>query len=235
MKKQLSVIIPVFNEKNTLYKIIKKVLAQSQVLEIIIIDDGSTDNCIASIKPLLSSKIRVFYHKKNQGKGAAMTTGLKKAKGQWVIFQDGDIELDPRDYPKLLQPLINQTADFVIGNRNKNNNGRFIFKLGSSLLTYLVNSFFGINISDSCCGFKVASLNIWQSLNLESKKFEIEMEIIAKVALKKLKITEVDVYYQPRSYQEGKKVKAWDVFRGIRTLLEIRFKSIYDQRSFWGS
>lgn len=226
MKKSLSVIIPVFNEENTIQQIIRKVLSQKQVSEIIVVDDGSTDGSVAVIKSIKNSKIKVIQHIKNQGKGAAMITGLKQAQGEWVIFQDGDLELDPKDYPKLLKPLKNGQADFVIGNRNKNNNGRFIFKLGSNILTFIVNSFFGINISDSCCGFKVSSLSLWRSLDLKSKKFEIEMETIAKVALRKLKIQEVDVYYQPRSYKEGKKIKAWDVLRGMRTLFEIRFQGI---------
>ena len=226
MKKELSVIIPVFNEKDTILKIIQKVLKQPEVLEIIAVDDGSTDDTVSLLRKIKNPKIKIVTRYKNQGKGAAMITGLNHAKGRWVIFQDGDLELDPKDYPKLLKPLNKGQAGFVIGNRNKNNNGRFIFKLGGNILTFMVNSLFGINISDSCCGFKVTSLNVWRSLNLKSNGLEIEMEIVAKIALKKLRVQEVDVYYKPRSYKEGKKIKARDVFRGIRTLFQVRFKGI---------
>ena len=142
MKKALSVIVPVFNEENTIERIIQKVLKQNQVLEIIIVDDGSTDGSISSIKKINNSKMKIVKHQKNQGKGAAIITGLKHAKGTWMIVQDADLELNPEDFSKLLEPLKKNKADFVIGNRNKNNNGRFIFKLGSHIVTSLLNILF---------------------------------------------------------------------------------------------
>lgn len=221
-KKELSVIIPVYNEKETLTELVNKVLKQKDIFEIIIVDDGSTDGSAVSIKSLVSENVKLVAHSKNQGKGAAMITGLKYAKGRWVIFQDADLECDPNDYPKLLKPLIENQADFVVGNRWKNYHGYLFNKYGNWLVTTFVNFLYGTKVTDACCGYKVGPREIWNRLKLDSQKFEIDVEIIAKLVINKVKFTEVDVDYHPRTYVEGKKVRAIDAIKDIIKLLSIR-------------
>lgn len=225
-KNCLSVVISVYNEAKTISKILKKVLKRQEVFEVIIVDDGSSDDSFKKISKFTNQKVRIIKHQKNMGKGAAMQTGIKNAFGKWLIFQDADLELYPKDYKKLLKPLIDQKADFVIGNRWKNHNGYFLAQTGNRILTTLVNILFGCKVEDSYCGYKVASTKIWKELKLKSLRFEIEAEIIAKVALKKLRISEVDVKYTPRFYKDGKKIRARDVFIGAKKLFILRFANL---------
>lgn len=222
-EKSLSVIVPVFNEEKTVALLLKKVLKRKEVLEIIIVNDGSTDRTLARINELKNRKIKVINHKKNQGQGAALRTGLKNFKGKWAIFQDADLELFPSDYPKLMVSLVEKRADFVIGNRWPNHKGYFLAKLGNLLATILVNICFNSRYLDVYCGYKIASMPIWRSLNLKSERFELSPEIAAKVALKKYRVDQVVVNYQPRLFKHGKKIKTIDLFKGFRKILAIRF------------
>lgn len=226
-KSNLTVIIPFYNEEKTLPQIVRKVLSRPEVKEIVLVNDGSKDNSLEKILHLrnISSKIRIYSHKKNQGKGAAMITGLNYAKGDYIIFQDADLETFPSDYPKLLKPLKSGFADFVIGTRWANHNGYFLAQTGNKLLTYVINILFFAKYQDSYCGYKMAKTRFIQNLNLNSKGFEIEAEIVCKVALNKAKIDQVDIRYNPRTYKEGKKINYKDIFKGILKILEIRLKN----------
>jgi glycosyltransferase involved in cell wall biosynthesis len=219
----LTVIIPVYNEERTLKTIVKKVLKRKEVSEVIIVDDGSRDNSFNVAKSIKDKRVKSYRHRINRGKGSAIRTGIQKSTQELVIIQDADLELNPSNYPKLLRPLKNHDVDFVIGNRWQNNNGFFFPKLGGRILTGFVNLIFSSNFKDSYCGYKVARLSTWRKLKLKSSRFEIEAEIVAKVAKQKLRVGQVDIDYSPRTYKQGKKIKAQDVYKGIITLLRIRF------------
>ncbi len=226
---KISVILPFFNEEKTLESIVKRVLKQKIVGEVVLVDDGSKDSSLDIAKKIKSLNkrnsriIKIYKHTKNKGKGAAMRTGLLKASGDFVIFQDADLEYDPSDYRKLIMPLQKKGADFVIGNRWKNHTGYFLAQVGNILLTSIIDILFFSKFMDSYCGYKAASLNLLKGLKLESNGFEIEAEITTKVALKKYRVKEVNIKYNPRKYHEGKKINVKDVFKGIFKILEIRF------------
>lgn len=223
---KLSVIIPVYNEERTVCDIIKKVLEQKNIFEILVIDDGSQDNSVQQVKKLNSKKIKLIQHQLNQGKGAAVITGINFAAGDLVIIQDADLELDPNDYPVLIEPILKKRADFVVGNRWKNYHNFSILRLGNHYLTFLIKILFNTQIGDLYSCYKVGSLKIWRKLNLSSQRFEIEAEIVAKLALLGFKIDEVPINYNPRKYNEGKKIKFIDAFKGTYKLLQIRFSNI---------
>lgn len=223
----LSVIIPFHNEEKTLSEVLRKVLSRPEVLEIVLVDDGSSDKSVLSIKSFIKIKrIKLIQHKVNCGKGKAIISGLKKTTGKTVLIQDADSELSPSDYPKLLKPLLEGKADFVIGNRWKNKQGKFWFKAGNRTLTLLLNLLFGLQIKDLYCGYKVGTREVWQSLKLSSNRFEIEPEIIAKLALSKARIANVDIrYIDPRGYKEGKHIVLADALKGLVMLLRVWAKS----------
>ncbi|EKD90494.1 MAG: Glycosyl transferase family 2 [uncultured bacterium] len=228
MKKtfKFSVIIPFFNEEKTIEKIVRKVHARKEVDEIVLIDDGSKDSSFKKASRLNLAKLKIFQHKKNKGKGAAMLTGLRKASGDVLLFQDADLECFPSDYPKLLKPLLECDADFVIGTRWENHNGYFLAQMGNRLLTTIINVLFFTNYRDAYCGYKLARKEIFTNLGLSSKGFEIEGEIASKVALKRLRMEQVNVKYKPRSYKEGKKINYKDVFKGMKKIMEVRTGSL---------
>lgn len=222
---RLSVIIPAFNEEKTIGTVLKKVLKRDEVLEVIAVDDGSTDNTFRIVSKLKSARIRVFRHKKNLGKGAAIITGLKWARGEYVIIQDADLEYDPDDYPKLLAPIVSKKADFVIGTRWQNKYGYWYTLFANWLMTQLTESLFGVNFGDAYSGYKIGKRQVWQSLNLSSSGFEVEAEIVARLALIGARVVQVPINYKPRLYSEGKKIRASDAFRGIIKLMQIKFSS----------
>lgn len=222
-RRQLSVIMPVYNERKTLVKALKRVLKRKEVYEIIIIDDCSTDGCIDLIKSLLRPNIRIIRHQENMGRGTGIVSGLKVAKGKWVIIQDADLEQNPKDYAKLMKPLLKGEADFVIGNRWWKNTGFFWPRLGNKLLTFIVNFLFGSKVGDLYCGYKMGPTKLWKSLRIKPSWFESEPEIIAKLGMRKARIAEVNIDYTPRTYEEGKKIVAKDVTRAMRKIIYLWF------------
>lgn len=222
---RLSVIIPVFNEEKTIGTILKKVLKRDEVLEIIVVDDGSGDDTLKIVSKLKSSEIRVFRHERNLGKGAAIISGLKWAKGEYAIIQDADLEYDPNDYPKLLVPLVSKRADFVIGTRWQSRHGYWYTLFANWLITRLTNFLFGVNFGDAYSGFKIGKRQVWESFNLSSSGFEVEAEIVARLALFRARVEQVPIAYKPRLYSEGKKIRASDAFRGVMKLIQIKFSS----------
>lgn len=230
----LSIIIPAFNEENTIEEIIKRVEAVSLPIEkeIIIVDDGSFDNTKKILEKINKEfNFILIEHSKNQGKGAAIKTGLSQATGDFILIQDADLELNPYEYPILLKPLLEKKAEVVYGSRvlgknktNKKTRRNWPFFLGGKLLTFLANLLYGLNITDEPIGYKVFKKEILKNMDLECKGFEFCPEVTAKIAKKGIKIYEVPVSYNPRSRKEGKKTKCKDGLKAIWTLIKYKFK-----------
>jgi len=226
---KLSIIIPVFNEEKTVSEIIKKVeeLSLPVEKEIIVVNDGSKDNTVGVLKELKGKfNFVLIGHEKNQGKGAAIRTGLERATGDFVIVQDADLEYDPGDYRKIIEPLLNGKADVVYGSRilGKNRGSSFSFFWGGKILTFLSNLLYGLGITDESTCYKAFKRDLLNSLNLESKGFEFCPEVTAKIGRKGIKIYEVPISYHARSTKEGKKIKSKAGFIAVWTLIKYKFK-----------
>ena len=212
----LSVIIPVYNEANTVREILDKVKAVPLDKEIIVIDDGSTDNTANILQPVNKDNIKIIHHICNRGKGASFSTGLANAKGEFVIIQDADLEYEPGDYLKLMEAIQQEPCGFVLGTRfNKSYHGLFWHRLGNRFLTALFNFLFGLKINDFATCYKFARRETFNSLDIKATRFDIDIEIVCKAARQNLHFIEVPVSYHPRSYKQGKKIRWWD---GIRTV-----------------
>lgn len=222
MAVQLSVIVPIYNEEKTIRRILEKVLKQKVVGEVVVINDASFDNSGIILKKIRDKKVKIYNHQTNLGKGAAIRTGIDKASGKYIIIQDADLEYDPSDYSRLLEAASPNTA--VYGSRLIDHNPMAYRRtyLGNVLLTGLCNFLFGTNLTDSYTCYKLLPLKIARTLNLQSKRFELEAEITAKLAKKGIKITEVPINYHPRTYQTGKKIKSKDAAIGALALLKVR-------------
>ena len=222
----LSIVIPCFNEKDTIETIVDAVIASPVAeKEIIIVDDCSIDGTLEVLKNTIQSKVsKILYHSQNQGKGAALRTGIAEATGDYVIIQDADLEYDPRDYPKLLQPLLEDKADVVFGSRFAGGDAHrvvyFWHMVGNRCLTVLSNMLTNINLTDMETCYKVFKRGIIQSIEIEENRFGFEPEITAKVARKNCRIYEVGISYYGRTYAEGKKVGWRDGYRAIYAILK---------------
>jgi glycosyltransferase involved in cell wall biosynthesis len=209
---KLSVIIPCFNEVHTLEAVLSAVHAVTAIdKEVIVVDDGSTDGT----RELLAAKVdgksaRVIYMDRNQGKGAALRAGFAAATGDIVIVQDADLEYDPRDYPLMLDPILNHHADVVYGSRFISDRPHrvlyFWHRMGNGLLTVLSNMFTNLNLTDMETGFKAFRREVIQAIEIEENRFGFEPEITAKIAKGHYVIYEVGVGYFGRTYAEGKKI-----------------------------
>jgi glycosyltransferase involved in cell wall biosynthesis len=225
MKIKLSVIVPAYNEESTIQKVLAKILKED-IFEIIVIDDGSTDQTVNLIQKIKSPKIKIIKHAKNSGKGAAIITGIKKARGTHIIIQDADLELDPKDYKKLLTPLKINPDVFVIGNRWYKNSRFTLTRLGNHYFSFIFLLLYFKRVKDPYCCYKIAPKKFWQGLNLESNSFEIEAEIVSKILALKCPISQLPVSYKPRTYREGKKIGIKDALLGTKLLLKLRFFSL---------
>jgi len=226
---KVSIIIPVFNEKDTLKMLLEKVeQANFSGLEkeIIMVDDCSNDGTTDILKEL-SQNYKVLFHEKNQGKGAAIRTAVKEATGDFVVIQDADLEYLPDDYDKLLPLLINNEADVVYGSRFKNeqNSKNFILKnkIANLFLTSLTNILYGAKITDMETCYKAFKREFIQAITIKSNRFDFEPEITAKIMKKKARLVEVPISYFGRGHDEGKKINWKDGIHAILTLIKFRF------------
>jgi glycosyltransferase involved in cell wall biosynthesis len=221
----LSIIIPCYNERQTIEKIVDRVKASPIDKEIIIVDDCSQDGTRDLLKAKLENQVqKIVYHEKNQGKGAALRTGFAHATGEYVIVQDADMEYDPQEYSLLLQPMLEGKADVVFGSRFMGGRSHcvhyFWHFLGNKLLTLLSNMCTNINLTDMETCYKLFKREIIQSIKIEENRFGFEPEITAKVARLKCRIYEIGISYYGRSYEEGKKIGWKDGIRAIYCILK---------------
>ena len=221
----LSVIIPCFNEVKTLNELLVAVKECGvEDLEIIIVDDCSTDGTRELLKSLNDDTIKVFYHDFNKGKGAALRTGFKSATGDICIVQDADLEYDPKEFPLLLDPIIKNKADVVFGSRFQSGRPHrvvyFWHRIGNGVLTLLSNFFTDLNLSDMETCYKAFRTEVIKSIDIKENRFGFEPEITAKIAKMDLRIYEVGISYYGRTYDEGKKIGWKDGVRAIYCILK---------------
>lgn len=223
---KLSVVIPCFNESKTIAQVVEAVKASPvKNLEIIIVDDCSTDGTIQLLQSTIESSVdRVIYHPKNKGKGAALRTGFLAATGDIIIVQDADLEYDPQEYLIMIEPILNDKADVVFGSRFQGGRPhRVVYywhRLGNGILTTLSNIFTNINLTDMETCYKAFRRDILQSIKIRENRFGFEPEITAKVAKLNCRIYEVGISYYGRTYQEGKKIGWKDGFRAIYCIIK---------------
>ena len=210
----LSVVMPVYNEQETLREIVAAVLAVPIPKELILVDDGSKDRSREILRELSRQPgVRVFEHAENRGKGAALRTGFEAARGDVVVVQDADLEYDPADYPELLAPILRGEADVVYGSRYlvdprdpERERDHFYHYFGNRLLTFLSNLFTGLNLTDMETCYKCFRREVLQGIVIRSRRFTVEPEFTAKVARTASRIYEVPIRYRGRKYAEGKKI-----------------------------
>jgi len=224
---KLSVVMPAYNEEQTIREIIEKVLAVDIEKELVIVDDGSKDLTRTFLGELNGKDdVRIIFHERNQGKGAAVRTGIQNASGDIILIQDADMEYDPNDYPKLVQPIIEGRSDVVYGSRVKGNDFRHKYTLNlfaARLLSVMSNLLYGLNLTDEPTCYKVFKANIIKSISFNGNGFEWEPEVTAKLGKRGVNIHEVPISYYSRTIKEGKKIKWIDGVKAIWTLIKYRF------------
>ena len=215
----LSVVMPCFNEQATIKEITASVLASPWVGELVIVDDGSTDGTRALLADLTDPRVRLILQPQNQGKGAALRRGFAEATLPYTVVQDADLEYSPAEYPRLLEPLLDDRADVVYGSRFMGADAHrvlfFWHSLGNKLLTLLSNAVTDLNLTDMETCYKVFRTEVIRSIEIEEDRFGFEPEITAKVAQRRLRVFEVGISYSGRTYDEGKKIGWRD---GVRAL-----------------
>jgi glycosyltransferase involved in cell wall biosynthesis len=216
---KVSVVIPVYNERQWLPELLRRVQEVPVPKEIIIVDDCSTDGTRDYLKSLEADNITVCFQEKNQGKGAALRAGFAQATGTVVLVQDADLEYDPADYPALLQPILDGRADVVFGSRFIGEQHRVLYywhSVANQMLTTLSNMFTNLNLTDMETCYKVFRREVLTDMNLKSNRFGFEPEVTAKVAKQhKWRVYEVPISYSGRTYEEGKKIRLKDAFNAL--------------------
>ena len=226
----LSVVMPIYNEPPTLRACVERVLAVSMDLELLCVDDASSDGSREVLAELQHThpRLKVFLQDKNQGKGAALRRGIKQAQGDYVIIQDADLEYDPADYPALLAPLLAGKADVVYGSRFVGARPHrvlyFWHFVANTILTLFSNALTNINLTDMETGYKAFRRDALQAIRIEENRFGFEPEITVKVAKRGLRIYEIGISYSGRTYEEGKKIRWTDGVRAVWCLVKYSIK-----------
>jgi glycosyltransferase involved in cell wall biosynthesis len=223
---KLSVVVPVYNEENTIEAILERIERTPFEKEIIVVDDFSTDGTRNILRNKYDGKHKLLYHEHNMGKGAALRTGFAHVTGDIVIIQDADLEYDPADYEQLVEPIIRKEADVVYGSRFLGGPHRVLFFwhfIGNRLLTLFSNMFNNVNLSDMETCYKAFRADILKDMNFHSERFGFEPEFTAKVARRKLRIYEVPISYHGRTYEEGKKITWKDGIAAVYCIIKYRF------------
>jgi glycosyltransferase involved in cell wall biosynthesis len=222
---KVSVIIPAYNEEKTVKLVAEKVKSLKLPIkkEIIVVDDGSVDNSWEIISKI--NGVKKIRHLKNRGKGAAVRSGIEQSTGDIIIIQDADLELDPKELPKIISPLIKNKAKVVYGSRNIYGKGgrSILFYFGGHLITFFTNLLFGTHLTDEPCGYKAFDSRLIKSIHIDHDRFEWEPEVTAKIAKKGIRIHEVPIVASSRSIEEGKKLRRRDGVKALLTLIKYRF------------
>jgi glycosyltransferase involved in cell wall biosynthesis len=223
----ISVVIPAYNEAKTIEEILKRVEGQGLAKEILVVDDGSTDGTREILQSLDGSGcIRTIFHSRNEGKGAAVRTGISAARGDVIVIQDADLEYNPREIRTLLGPLEENLADVVYGSRFLGGSRRpvmFWHMVANKFLTLVTNILYNTILTDMETGYKVFRRQVVEDLNLRANRFDFEPEFTAKILKRKVRVFEVPITFNPRDYSEGKKIELKDAFHAVWTLLKYRF------------
>lgn len=227
---KLTIVIPVYNEKNTIGEIISRIQAVDAGMEkeIIVVDDGSTDGTREILQSLTSPHVKILFHEKNIGKGGALHTGFAQAQGDIIIVQDADLEYNPKEYPKLLEPILDGRADVVYGSRFLGGPHRVLFfwhYVANRFLTSFSNMLSNLNLTDMETCYKVFKREILEKIKLKSKRFGFEPEITVKVGKLKCRLYEVPISYSGRDYSEGKKIGWKDGLAALFHIIRYRFFS----------
>lgn len=224
----LSVIVPVYNEAGTVQKILEKINAVAIDKEIIVVDNCSQDGTQAILHGLLLRtefyRTKVIYHTYNKGKGESVREGIREAGGEFVVIQDADLEYEPNDYFTLLGPLQKGDADITLGARfSAGHNGLMLHRWGNRFLTGFLNALFGTHLNDYATCYKMSRRSTFLELDLKSRSFDIEVEIVCKALKRHKRIIEVPISYYPRGYNQGKKIRWFDGLQAIISILKQRF------------
>jgi len=224
---KITVLIPVYNENRTIREIVRRVQETGIPHEILVIDDGSTDGTREILQELTSGgNIKAVFHERNTGKGSAIHTGISNATGEVIIIQDADLEYDPGEYANLLKPIEKGIADVVYGSRFLGAARRPILfwnMVANRILTFVTNILYNNILSDMETGYKVFKREMVKDIPLRARRFDFEPEFTAKVLKRKYRIFEVPIEFNPREYSEGKKIRGWDAFIALWTLIKYRF------------
>jgi len=241
----VSVVMPVFNEGATIERIVDRVLNVPVPKELIIVDDGSTDGTRTWLKKrfnaqpiaarpekvalfssvLQDSQVKVLWQSTNMGKGAALRCGFKEAKGDLILIQDADLEYDPQDYPRIIEPILAGQADVVYGSRflgQRRTAWPLLGCLGNKVVTQLVNAMTGLSLTDVWTGYKVFHRKVLDGMVLQESGFELEIELTAKIAQRKWRICELPISYDPRTKAQGKKIRWMDGIKALRCAIKYR-------------
>jgi glycosyltransferase involved in cell wall biosynthesis len=220
----LSVVVPCFNEADTIRELLLKVLAQPLVGEVVVVDDGSSDNSVEIALTIQDSRLQIHKKIKNEGKGSAIKQGFALVSLPYVVIQDADLEYNPNEYEALIKPLLQGHADVVYGSRFLSSGARravyYWHRLGNNFLTTLSNMFTNIDLTDMETCYKMMKSSVAKELKLKEKRFGLEPEITARIAKMNLRIFEVPISYYGRTYEEGKKITWKDGFSAIRCIVQ---------------